>query len=55
MNNHFYHALKDYDIHKFRKERYYNEQVDNFIKSHMPILDAFYKTYATNKDPGKKE
>jgi hypothetical protein len=55
FENHFLPAIDSYDIHNWRKERYYIEQVDNFIKAHLPILDGLYKTFAKNKDPGKKE
>jgi len=47
--------MEYYDTHTWRKQRYYNEMVDNFYKAHLPILDAVYKSFALNKDPGKKE
>lgn len=43
------------DLQKWRKERYYNELVDNFIKAHIPILDSVYKSWAPRKDPGRRE
>jgi len=46
--------MKLYDSNAFRIERYYNEYVDSFYKAHIPILDAVYKTFAVNKDPGGK-
>jgi hypothetical protein len=47
--------MQQFDIHIWRKERYYTEQVDNMLKAHLPILDAVWKSYAKNKDPGRKE
>jgi hypothetical protein len=46
--------MNSYDVHNWRKERYYNEQTDNFFKAHIPILDAVYRSWS-NKEPGKKE
>jgi hypothetical protein len=34
-------------------DRYYNEQVDNFLKAFMPVLDAIYKSNGV-KEPGKE-
>lgn len=47
--------MKDYEAQVWRINRYYNEKVDNFLKAHLPILDALYKTWAPRKDPGRKE
>ena len=55
FNNHFVHAIKGYDTHQWRVERYYNEQVDNFIKAHLPLLDGIYRSFASQKGPSKKE
>jgi hypothetical protein len=54
MENHFLPAMNTYDLHVWRKERYYNEKVDNFLKAHIPIFDAIYKNWA-HKEPGVKE
>ena len=35
--------------------RYYNENVDNYLKAHLPYIDALYKSWAPRKDPGKRE
>jgi hypothetical protein len=48
-------AMKEFNIHKWRIDRYYNEQVDNFIKAHLPLFDALYKSWAPRKDPGRRE
>jgi hypothetical protein len=44
-----------FDPHTWRINRYYNEFVDNYIKAHLPYLDALYKSWAPRKDPGKRE
>ncbi len=48
-------VMKNYDVHKWRIEKYYNEYVDNVIKAYLPILDALYKSYSSMKVPGRKE
>ncbi len=53
--NHFDYALEGNDLHEWRKERYYNEYVDNVLKAWLPILDAIYKSWAPRKDPGRRE
>ena len=47
--------MRDFPILSWRQENYFNEECDNFIKAHLPILDAMYKSWAPRKDPGKKE
>ncbi len=47
--------MEDYDTHKWRKDRYYNELVDNILKAYYPLFDAVYKCWAPRKDPGRKE
>jgi hypothetical protein len=54
MNNHFLPFMKEIDLNTWRKEKYYNEPIDNFLKAHMPIFDAVFKSWV-NKEPGKKE
>ncbi len=40
---------------KWREERYWNEEVDNVLKSHFPILDKLYKGYGGKYvKPGEK-
>ena len=36
-------------------ERYYNEEVDYFLKAYLPILDALYMSWAKQKGPRKKD
>jgi hypothetical protein len=52
---HFDEAIKGFEYHKWRKERYYNEQVDNFLKTFLPILDAVFLSWAKQKGPTKKD
>jgi len=47
--------MRGYPILSWRKEKYFCEQVDNFIKAHLPFLDAMYKSWAPRKDPGRRE
>ena len=54
MEKHFLPALKDFDFHQWRVDRYYNENVDNFLKAFLPLLDAIFKSWAPLKDPRKK-
>lgn len=52
---HYEPAIKGFEYHSWRKERYYNEQVDNFLKAYLPILDGLYKSWAKQKGPRKKD
>ena len=55
FEQHFDEAIKGFEYHKWRKERYYNEQVDNFLKTFLPILDGVYLSWAKQKGPTKKD
>ena len=55
FENHYLSEMKKYDSQNWRTTRYYNEYVDNYLKSHLPYLDALYKSWAPKKDPGKRE
>lgn len=55
FDNHYLREMQNYPILAWRKEKYYCEQVDNFIKAHLPYLDAMYKSWAPKKDPGRRE
>ena len=52
---HFDEAIKGFEYHAWRKERYYNEKVDNFLKTFLPLLDALYLSWAKQKGPTKKD
>jgi hypothetical protein len=36
-------------------ERYYNEEVDYFLKAYLPVLDGLYMSWAKQKGPRKKD
>ena len=55
FDNSYDEAIKGFNYHKWRIERYYNEQVDNFLKAFLPILDAVYLSWARQKGPRKKD
>ena len=55
FENHFDEAIKGFNYQKWRQERYYNEKVDNFLKTYLPIFDALYLSWAKQKGPTKKE
>ena len=55
FEKHFDPAIKGFEYHKWRMERYYNEQVDNFLKTFLPILDGVYLSVAKQKGPRKKD
>ena len=52
---HYDPVIKGFEYHQWRKERYYNEQVDNFLKTFLPLLDALYLSWAKQKGPTKKD
>ena len=55
FEKHYDPAIKGFGYHKWCMERYYNEQVDNFLKSFLPILDGVYLSVAKQKGPRKKD
>ena len=55
FEQHYEPVLKSFDYHTWRKERYYNEQIDNFMKTFLPLLDALYLSWAKQKGPTKKD
>ena len=55
FEQHYDPILKTFEYHKWRKERYYNEQIDNFMKTFLPLLDALYLSWAKQKGPTKKD
>jgi hypothetical protein len=46
MNNFFIQGFDNYDYHTWRKERYYNEEMDNFIKAFLPLIDGIFHTFS---------
>ena len=47
--------INQFDNHKWRKERYYNEEVDNILKAHIPIFDALFYSYSPQQIMGRKD
>ena len=45
MNNFFIKGLGNYEYNTWRKERYYNEEMDNFIKAFLPLIDGIFYTF----------
>ena len=43
FSQHYDVAIVGFEYHNWRKERYYNEPVDNFLKAHLPLIDGIYK------------
>ena len=46
MDNNFLKGIQGYDHHLWRKEKYYNEEIDNYIKAFLPLLDGLYHTFS---------
>ena len=55
FENHYDQAIQGFEYHTWRKERYYNERVDNYLKAYLPIFDAVYKSWASRKTPNAKD
>ena len=55
FETHYLGQMQEFLIQSWRQERYYNEFVDNYLKAHLPFMDALYKSWAPRKDPGKRE
>ena len=47
--------MTDFDTHKWRLKKYYNESMDNILKAYLPLFDALYKCWISKKELGKKE
>ena len=54
MENNFINAIKGYNHHLWRKERYYNEEIDNYIKAFLPLIDGLFHTFSI-KEKEKRE
>ena len=47
MNNFFINSFDNYvDYNIWRKERYYNEEIDNYIKAFLPLIDGVFQTFS---------
>ena len=49
FQHHYDYYLNQFDNHKWRKERYYNEPVDNILKAFIPILAPYFIHMLPNK------
>ena len=45
IKNHVILVDKNVQVTSFRKTKYYNEKVDNLIKSHIGLLKEIYERY----------
>ena len=54
FEKHFDSFINQFDNHKWRKQRYYNELVDNVLKAYAPIFDAVFKSWAPQKIIGRE-
>ena len=55
FEHHYDFYLNQFRNNKWREERYYNEEVDNILKSHIPIFDALFYSYAPQQIMGRKD
>ena len=55
FENHFLPYLNKFNHNEWRIKRYYNEFVDNTLKAYLPLFNALYKSYSTEKLLGKKD
>ena len=55
FEKHLDYGIKNFEYNSWRKERYYNEYVDNFIKAFLPILDGLYLSFEEKKGPNKND
>ena len=54
FDEYFVQRCSDYDVHGWRQERYWNEEADNFLKAHLPLLMDLYDGYrGQNRKPGE--
>jgi len=54
FDNNFLIGMKDFTPHYWRKDRYYNEKVDNILRAYIPLFDALFNCW-TKKDSTRKE
>ena len=55
FENHYNKYINNFDNHKWRIERYYNEEVDNILKAYIPVFDALFYTYAPQQIMSRKD
>ena len=53
FDTHYNSYINQFNNHKWRIDRYYNEFVDNVIKAYIPIFDAVFRSWAPQKIIGR--
>ena len=53
FDTHYNSYINQFNNHKWRIDRYYNEYVDNVIKAYIPIFDAVFRSWAPQKIIGR--
>ena len=46
MENFFMKGFENYEYHTWRKERYYTEDIDNYLKAFLPLIDGVFHTFS---------
>ena len=55
FENNYLLGMEGYDQHSWRKERYYNEEVDNYLKAFLPLLDGLFHTFCKKDKKQEKQ
>ena len=55
LENNFIPGVKGYEPQIWRKEKYYNEEIDNYIKAFLPLLDGLFHTFSKQEKEKEKE
>ena len=45
FDNHFIKGFQNMDYNIWRKDRYYNEEIDNYLKAFLPLIDGVFHTF----------
>ena len=46
FEHNYLYGIDGHDQQSWRKERYYNEEVDNYLKAFLPLLDGLFHTFS---------
>ena len=55
FENNYKSYINSFDNHKWRIERYYNEEVDNILKAYIPVFNALFYKYAPQQIMSRKD
>ena len=55
FENHYNNYINNFDNHKWRIERYYNEEVDNLLRAYIPVFDALFYTFTPQQIMSRKD